>query len=208
MQAPVSAREKLKVYFDGLRASLGALTRFQAAIIIGLVALTALGGVVAFVRSRPRQVAVKERGSTQSRSRSLAVHVAGAVAMPGLYDLKEGSRVADAVSAAGGASPDAALDGVNLAARLKDGEKVMVPRAVMSSVPAASPVSENSTTLVNLNTASEQEMEELPGVGPALSKRIVQYREKNGAFSSVDELDNVEGIGPRKLETLEGLVTI
>ena len=147
-------------------------------------------------------------GVRKTSADALTVHVAGAVNSPGLYKLPEGSRVADALSKAGGASPDALLDNLNLAARLKDGEKVLVPRRSEVTGDTGEVAGAGFTTLVNLNIANAEELDKLPGVGPSLAQRIIEYRKKNGSFSSVEELDNVEGIGPSKMEALKDLVTI
>jgi competence protein ComEA len=110
--------------------------------------------------------------------------------------------------------PDALLDYLNLAAKIKDGDKIQVPRQnqVAPSFDAASDGAAASTNspgaLININIAGIDELEQLPGVGPALARRIVEYRQKNNGFSSVEELDNVEGIGPAKLESIKDLVTI
>jgi competence protein ComEA len=188
------------------------LSKLQSAVIAGLVLLLVFGSLIAYSRSRPKTVRVIEKESSQgatARRRELTVHVAGAVISPGLYEVPEGSRVADALSKAGGASPDAVLDNLNLAAKLKDGEKILVPRRVE---PAAGqgPATEagSSTQAININTADAVELDKLPGVGPSLARRIIEYRDKNGQFSSVEELDNVTGIGPSKLESLKDLVTI
>lgn len=210
MQANGFPSRRARRAIEEFRSSLGDFSRLQVIVILGLVAMTALGGVVAYVRARPREVKVKKSaavGASTSR-RTVSVHVAGSVARPGLYDVKEGSRVADAIAAAGGASPDAMLDGVNLAARVRDGEKVMVPRAGSTPQGAGGVDPVGGAAPVDINTAGIAELDTLPGVGPALAKRIVDYRERKGPFSSVDELDNVEGIGPGKMENLKGLVTI
>ncbi|HEY5532557.1 MAG TPA: ComEA family DNA-binding protein [Candidatus Anoxymicrobiaceae bacterium] len=150
--------------------------------------------------------------SSEPTARTLTVHVAGAVNSPGLYRLNEGSRVADALGRAGGPAQGAVLDDINLAARLTDGEKVMVPRQAVpadgNAAEATAATGSTSSSRVNINTASEAQLDVLPGVGPALAARIVQYRDKNGPFSSVDELDNVSGIGPSKLDSLKDLVAI
>jgi competence protein ComEA len=191
------------------RESAASLTRFQLAIIIGLILLIGAGGAVAYARSRPRKVSIDTAaaGSAQ-RERNLTVHVAGALQSPGLYELKEGSRVADAVEKAGGAAPDALLDDLNLAGKVEDGQKVMVPRrAAQSSTGTDTVPQEGGSTMINVNTADAAALDKLPGVGPALATRIVEYRRKNGPFSSMEDLDNVEGIGPSKLENLKDMVT-
>jgi competence protein ComEA len=188
------------------------LTGFQVVVIGGLLLVLITGGVVTYVRSRPREVTVKQATSPMDGKKRLSVHVAGAVSRPGLYRMSEGSRVDDALKAAGGPSPGAALDQINLAERLKDGQKVLVPAtepAPEQAAAAAQAAPDGSAgTLVNINTATAGELDVLPGIGPSFAERIVDYREKNGAFSSVDELEDVPGIGPRKLEALRDLVTI
>lgn len=141
--------------------------------------------------------------------RELVVHVAGAVLQPGLYRLPEGSRVDDAIAEAGGARPKAALDLVNLAAPVADGQQVVVP--LRSSAAAAGPpgAAEPGTAggKVHLNSATLEQLDELPGVGPVTAQQIIDYRTANGAFRSVEELDAVPGIGPARIEQLRELVT-
>ncbi|MBI4935749.1 MAG: helix-hairpin-helix domain-containing protein [Actinobacteria bacterium] len=141
----------------------------------------------------------------------LVVHVAGAVAHPGVYRVAPASRVIDAVDRAGGLAGDAQPDALNLAAPLIDGERVYVPR-VGESVPVATPavgeVSDAPAGPVNLNRAEADELDQLPGVGPATAAAIIAHREQHGPFASVDDLADVRGIGPAKLEALRGLVTV
>jgi competence protein ComEA len=153
--------------------------------------------------------------TTTSTSRSvLVVHVAGAVAAPGVYELPGAARAADAVTAAGGATADAELDALNLAAPLQDGERVYVP-IVGEPLPPPAPVSPGSANApalppgpVNVNRAAAEELQGLPGVGPATAQAIVADREANGPFASVDELERVRGIGPAKLAVIRPLVTV
>jgi len=135
----------------------------------------------------------------------LVVDVAGAVRRPGLYRLAQGSRIADAVVRAGGATPGAVLDGVNLAAPLADGEQVVVP-AKGAAAAAAPAGSSPSSGPVSLSTATAEQLDSLPGVGPVTAQKILDYRTKHGAFHSVDELDAVPGIGPARLDQLRDLV--
>jgi competence protein ComEA len=129
------------------------------------------------------------------------------VRLPGLYRLPHGSRVADAVAKAGGANAKAALDGVNLAAPLADGEQVVVPSKVAGAAVAPAGSSPASTTgPVSLSTATVEQLDALPGIGPVTAQKIVDYRTAHGAFHSVDELDAISGIGPAKLDQLRGLV--
>lgn len=139
------------------------------------------------------------------------VHVAGEVAEPGIVELPEGSRVVDALEAAGGATSDADLARLNLAATLSDGEQIMVPDG---TDPAQEPVTGGTGSsagsggdTINLNTAEDTVLQTLPGVGPALSERIIAHRESVGPFTSMADLDAVSGIGPVMMEELEGLVS-
>lgn len=154
----------------------------------------------------------------------LVVQAAGAVVDGGVYRLPAGSRVDDLVRAAGGLAPDADRDRVNLAAPLADGERVWVPRAGQAEVPdvvagagggsgvgagGASPVGRTGATAsVDLNTATAEELDTLPGVGPATAAAILAYRDEHGRFSTVDELLEVRGIGEAKLEQLRASVTV
>jgi competence protein ComEA len=132
---------------------------------------------------------------------ALVVHVVGAVRRPGLYRLRDGSRIADAVARAGGATRRADVSLVNLAAPLADGAQVVVPRraAVPGSPPAAAAA---PTGPLHLNTATLEQLDELPGVGPSTAQKILDFREQHGAFTSIDELDAIPGIGPARLEQL------
>jgi competence protein ComEA len=137
----------------------------------------------------------------------LVVDVAGAVRRPGLYRLPHGARIADAIARAGGMSRHAAAATVNLAAPLADGEQVLVPSlgpggaAVAAAAGAASPSSP-----VDLNSATVEQLDALPGVGPVTAQKIVDYRTEHGPFTSVDDLDAIPGFGPARIENLRGLV--
>jgi competence protein ComEA len=148
----------------------------------------------------------------------VVVHVVGQVAAPGLVELPAGSRVADAVQAAGGAGADADLARVNLARPLVDGEQVLVPRpGEQLPAPAGTPVppaapggtgAAPSGAPVDLNAVDLAALDALPGIGPVLAQRILEWRQQHGRFSSVDELGEVSGIGERVLEQLRPLVRV
>ncbi|GAA3437391.1 ComEA family DNA-binding protein [Kutzneria kofuensis] len=130
----------------------------------------------------------------------LVVSVVGKVARPGLVTVPDGSRVADALRAAGGPLPDADLTQLNLARKLADGEQVAV------GVPQPAPAQGQPPGKVNLNTATQTDLETLPGVGPTMAQRILQWRTKNGRFQSVDQLREVDGIGATRFDHLKDLV--
>ena len=137
---------------------------------------------------------------------TLFVDVVGAVRRPGLYRLKDGSRVADAVARAGGPTPKAQIELLNLAARIADGEQIVVPRRGLASPSATASGGAVAAGPVHLNSATLEQLDALPGVGPVTAQKILDYRQQHGAFGSVDELDAIAGIGPARLETLRGLV--
>lgn len=152
---------------------------------------------------------------------SIVVHVAGAVVVPGVYSVAANARVVDAVEAAGGTTADARPDAINLAAPLHDGDRVYLPTvaeapavpAGVSAAPAGAKTAggaapSDSEAPLDLNTATAEQLDVLPGVGPSTAAAIISHREANGPFSSVDGLDEVRGIGPAKLESLRPLVTV
>jgi competence protein ComEA len=149
-----------------------------------------------------------------SPSAVLIVDVTGAVRKPGVFEFQPGDRVIDAVEQAGGARDNADLTLLNLAAPLTDGQQILVPKkgAATASVPGTTggvPGSAGGTgALVNINTADEATLETLNGVGPVLAAAIIQYRTEHGPFASVDQLDEVSGIGPATLEDLRSQVTV
>lgn len=176
--------------------------------LLALLALVVLGGsAFAFLRRPEPPAPVIERSSADvvEEPRILVVHVAGAVAKPGLYELPEGSRVADAIEAAGGAADGAGLDLLNLAAVVADGEKIFVPKPGQAASPGGGAEQQGK---ISLNAATAEELEELPGIGPVFAERIVQYRQQHGGFTSVEQLLEIEGIGPKRYESLKDLVTV
>ena len=141
--------------------------------------------------------------------RKVLVHVVGAVRAPGLYELPEDSRVDDAIREAGGAKAKAALELVNLAAPVADGQQVVVPaRGELAAAPATGSPASSAGGKVHLNSASLEDLDALPGIGPVTAQKILDYRTAHGAFQSVDELDAVPGIGPARLAQLKPLVEL
>jgi len=187
-----------------------------------LVAVCALLAVLVVVGNRlaqtgaagaPEVVAPLESVPSVARRAALVVHVVGAVRRPGLYRLREGARVADAVARAGGPNRRADLAALNLAAPLVDGIQVFVPPQALVAQPSEDVVPVPSSAGVGLGrrlslaTATADELDELPGVGPITAQKILDYRAEHGPFRSVDDLDAVPGIGPARIEHLRDLVT-
>ncbi len=161
-----------------------------------------------------KQKAPNKPSPSNPSPKMLFIHVAGSVRKPGVYELPEGKRVVDAIAAAGGSAPGAELDALNLAARLTDSQKIFVPKKGQAppnptGVDAGlSPADSGSGELIDLNQASLQQLDTLPGVGPVMAQRILEYREAHGGFKSVGELRQVEGIGPKKYDQLKSKVTV
>ena len=169
--------------------------------------------------SAPEVVAPLEPVVESTPARRFVVHVVGAVRRPGLYRLPDDSRVADAVARAGGATRRADLAALNLAAPLVDGTQVLVPVRVSltGAGPGEPPAvaggagvaagATGSIQTLSLATATADQLDELPGVGPVTAQKILDYRAANGPFRSVEDLDAVPGIGPTRIEQLRDLVT-
>ena len=189
---PVSARRLVAV---GLLA--------VAALVVGVRHLAGHGGaaplVVAPVRPRAAPVVAASRAG-------LVVDVEGAVRRPGLVRLPSGSRVADAVTQAGGETRLADRSGVNLAAPVSDGQQVVVPKRGAAGAGGAAAGGTTASGPVSLSSATAEQLDALPGVGPVTAQKIVDYRTQHGAFHSVDELDAISGIGPARIADLRGLV--
>jgi competence protein ComEA len=189
-------------------ASLGAV----AAIGLGVVGFRVLRPPPPAELSLPRAAPPAGVSPTTAMPGPVVVYVAGAVARPGVYPVGGGARVADAVGAAGGTTPDADLDPLNLAARLSDGDRVFVPRKGQTPPPVLGPgpAGDGSTSSgpVNLNTATAEQLDALSGVGPATAHAIITWRQQHGRFRSVQDLLQVRGIGPAKLEALRDQVTV
>ena len=202
-----------------IRERLAALSRGELVGLVALLAVTLGGAGLWYVRSLPRPVEVSTAPSGGGASAPtwaspspeivVLVDVAGWVREPGVYEFTEGARVIDAIDAAGGARPGALLQALNLAAPLADGTQVLVPREGQEGV-APPPVSGGAVAggLVNVNTATATELEELPGIGEVIAQAIVDYRTENGPFASVDQLLDVSGIGDATLEDIRDLVSV
>jgi competence protein ComEA len=192
------------------------LTRPQLALCVAGVLLAAvlglrqLGGRSAERAGAPRPIAtIAVQDEADGGGGRLTVHVAGAVRDPGVYKLRAGARVDDAVARAGGATRRADLGGLNLAAELEDGRQVLVPGrgggAAASAVARAAEPAEGQP--LNVNTATLEQLDTLSGIGPTTAQKILDFREERGGFSSVEELGEIPGIGDKRLASLREEVT-
>jgi competence protein ComEA len=135
-------------------------------------------------------------------SGDVVVDVTGAVARPGVYRLPGGARVTDAVQRAGGATGGAMLEAINLAARLADGQQVVVPERGPGGAPLSAVSAAGEEGPISLGTATVEQLDTIDGIGPVTARDIVEFREQHGGLSSVDQLDQVSGIGPATMESL------
>jgi competence protein ComEA len=180
----------------------------------GLVAIAVLGLLLlrhhAAAPSAAASAPVPIRVQDDTGGRVL-VHVAGAVRKPGVYSLRAGARVADAVKRAGGARRGADLSAVNLAAKLEDGRQILLPKRVAGGVAAAVSGTASGTAPaqpIDLNTATLEQLDALDGVGPVTAQKIIDFRSQHGGFSSIDELGQISGIGEKRLAALRNHVHV
>jgi competence protein ComEA len=192
------------------------LSRRQAALLVVplLVVLALAGSRLASTgasegpESAEPLVTDADDGATASASSArLYVHVVGAVRKAGLYRLPDGSRVADAIRRAGGATTHADVALVNLAAPLADGMQVVVPARIPAGSSGSASAVGAAPSKVSLAVATVEQLDELPGIGPVTAEKIVDWRQAHGPFTSVDDLDAIPGIGPARIEQLRDLVT-
>jgi competence protein ComEA len=173
-----------------------------ALLLVGARAIRAEGGGTStFAADTAHESQSGGSFSLSGQASDVVVHVAGAVARPGVYRLPAGSRVDDAVERAGGAAATAELEAVNLAARLADGQQVVVPERGPAGVATAfgSGAEEGP---ISLGTASVEQLDTIDGIGPVTARDIVEFRDQHGGLASVDQLDQVSGIGPATMESL------
>ncbi len=179
-----------------------------------LIAIAIAGSALVLLATQPQTVTITiyppEPTATPLPSETpapITVYVTGEVLQPGLFTMPPGSRVLDAINAAGGATDVADLEWINLAGILRDGDQVHVFAQGESPGEAQAIATSAGGTVIYINTATAEELEALPGVGPALAQEIIAYREANGPFTSMEDLDNVPGIGPTRLEQWADLIS-
>lgn len=191
------------------------LKRFNPALFLGAPDIVVNDeGALSTERPNPSPVGVS--GSPAE----IVVHVAGAVQSPGVYRLSRGARVENAIEVAGGATENADIHKLNLAAKVSDGQRINVPgsrqlpppavdtKQPLSGSPASHSAISNQTLLVDPNVATFEQLQTLPRIGPVMARRIIEYRETNGSFSNVDDLVKVRGIGGKTLEQMRNLLVI
>ncbi|MEW6402921.1 MAG: ComEA family DNA-binding protein [Chloroflexota bacterium] len=190
-------------------------------VLLGVLAGFILAGGLLFVMRTPAgEPIILQPAPTE---KPIAVHVVGAVPRPGLYEFAEGARVQDAIDAAGGLLAEADPGSMNLAALLEDGQQLDIPYAAGAEPQQGTgegsgafgdpfgtetPTEAVDVDLVNINTATAEELDGLPGIGPTTAQKIIEYREVNGPFLQIEDIMNVSGIGPSTFENIKDLITV
>ncbi len=180
---------------------------------VGIIGGLLGSGLIYLTSSQPRGEGITLLPPPTSAP--IVVHIVGAVLEPGVYSLPIKSRQQDAIEAAGGFLPNANPQALNLAAPLQDGDRIVVPTIPSDTpTPATSPSKStivelpSSNTLININTASQADLENLPGIGPVKAQTIIAYRESNGFFGLIEDIQKVPGIGPKTFENLKSLIAV
>ena len=160
------------------------------------------------------KIGSKKETNTASEIKQITIDIEGAVAKPGIYNLKDGSIVEDVISLAGGLNDQAdksrVASEINRAEKLRDGQKILIPVVSVASVAGATTTAATSSqgAVVNINSATLSELDSLPGIGPTYAQRIIDYRVANGGFKSIDQIKNVSGIGDKTFEKFKDQITI
>jgi competence protein ComEA len=186
-------------------------------LIFAAVGLLIAAGIATFALrwQQPEPIVIEPPAPTATQG-PIRVYVSGAVASPDVYTVPPNAILRDVLNSAGGTSADADLSALNLAAVLEDGDHVHVPR--IGESPTSAPISQSGSDtggalpvaggLININTASQADLESLPGIGPAIAGRIIAYREDNGPFPNIEAVQNVSGIGPAIFDQIKALITV
>lgn len=181
------------------------LRRYAVPLSLVLLALAILAGVYTYQRATaPPPLRIVPPTPRPTQETVIKVQVAGAAVRPGVYTLRSGSRVEDALKAAGGPTDDADVDRLNLAARVSDGQKLEIPRKGQEIAAYGTAGPEK----INLNVATVSQLDELPGIGPVIARRIVEYRERNGPFSRVEQLRDAKLVNNSTYEKIKDMVTV
>ena len=210
------------------------LTKKQKIIVIAIAGIVAIG-IMYFIYNKNQvkedinienEILVNNVSTNENNTNDdiVIIHITGSVKNPGIVKLKEGSRIEDAIEAAGGLTENADITKVNLAYIVEDGTKIKIPSASEEDIGDEDIIdsksgdniiieentvsSNNSTQTININKATEKEFETLPGIGPSLASKIIEYRNQNGKFGSIEDIKNVNGIGDGKYEKIKDLITV
>lgn len=200
-------------------------------IILIILAIVVMIGIGLYIRQQEKQYEYFEEFENTEQSnimeeymeeevKTITIHIVGCVENEGLVVLEEGSRVADAIEKAGGATLDADLSKINLAYKLSDGQKIYIPsinedevneyvtEEIGNNIIIEDTKNIGGSEMVNINTANQSELETLPGIGPSTALKIIEHREQNGKFDKIEDITNVKGIGDSKYESIKDLIEV
>ena len=187
---------------------------YKKSMLVLLILLAAAGGGMMYGSYSQEQAVTLDAADSKKMTEPAAgitVYVTGAVNKPGVVTVNEGARTADAVNACGGLLPTADREHINMAQVLKDGQQVKVPERSGDSAKRAEGKQggkADGSGLVNINTADEKELDTLPGIGPAMAKRIIEYRETEGSFQQIEDIKKIRGIGEAKFDKMKDKICI
>lgn len=158
----------------------------------------------------------KEEIQLDQNQEKIYVQISGEIKYPGVYEMLDGDRVFQLVEKAGGLTENADVNSINLSKKLIDGEKVIIfakkelnnEQNLINQTSSSLTTQSNKSNLININTATQSELESLPGIGPTLAQRIIEYRENNGYFQKIEDIKKVSGIGDKKFEAIKDLITV
>lgn len=194
------------------------LNKKQKIIFIGLIIIMVLViGYYVIQSNQTEQFDINSAIQTSEqeviqKNTNIIVHITGCVENEGIVELEEGSRIADAIEASGGLTLDANLENVNLAYQLQDGQKIKIPSNIEDEEETVQEEiiisDEQSTEEININNATQTELETIPGIGPSTALKIIEYRTKNGKFKTIEDIKNVSGIGEAKYETIKEYICV
>lgn len=182
---------------------------YKKSMLVLLLLIAAIGGGMlygSYTQEEAVTLDAAESGERSEQAAVITVYVTGAVNKPGVVTVDEGARTADAVNACGGLLPTADREHINMAQVLKDGQKVKVPERSgeeAKSVEGKQSAKADGSGMVNINTADEKELDTLPGIGPAMAKRIIEYRETEGSFQQIEDIKKIRGIGDAKFNKMK-----
>ena len=188
-------------------------------LIVIVIMILVIGGVVVYnqldssaveikqATSQPESTSQTKSKATKQSKETILVHVGGAVAKPGVYECKVGSRLYKVIEKAAGPTSQANLNGVNLAKSVRDGEQIIIPVQKSSESQSSAPSTATSSGQININTAGQEKLQQLSGIGPALADRIIKYRKEHNSFQSKGELVKVSGIGSKTMAKLKDQIT-
>lgn len=207
----MSIKERAEEWWIGQEFT---LSKNQCVAALVLAALIILGWLYYYIKQPSSEVKisvpqVKESKHEKMATSKVVVHVAGNVQKPGVYKLNKGSRLIDAVEAAGGFTKEADPNSLNLASKVSDSQKIEVLTKLPAGPKGVPTISGTPVeALINLNTATEEQLDELPGIGETMAKRILDFRTDVGSFKSIEQLKEIEGIGPKKFAKIKPKVTL